>query len=205
MNSDNIYVVCSNRLEIFKTKEEAKNYYSHCYHLSEGAEREEYASILMDLDLSNLGKDFFSDYCSEISLKLDKQSDVFLTLKLKDTLSIKETIKYYEEKIKPIIEVANDYNINFDRDCPFDSFGSDEEVEDLSIYGFSKFYNEILRKMNVYVEEINTIEKSDGKYEMLIDNGLIVDIKVWDKLDDVDNNISLIINYIKRKEKETIL
>ena len=45
--NNKIYTVCYDTLDVFNTKEEAKKFYSECYYMSEGAEQERYASILI--------------------------------------------------------------------------------------------------------------------------------------------------------------
>ena len=133
---DNAYTVCYDSLSVFKSKENAKKFYSECYQMSEGAEHERYASILVDLNFSNVGKDNVSSDCRDIRIEMDE--DEFLITELDENLSIDEAIKYYEEKIQPILDVSDDYGVDFNRIVPFDDFGSDEEMD--YIASFSKYY-----------------------------------------------------------------
>ena len=53
----NIYCVCYNTLSVFKNKERAKKFFLTCYYSSEGAEKERYSNILIDLDFSDIATD----------------------------------------------------------------------------------------------------------------------------------------------------
>lgn len=111
--NDKIYTVCYDTLYVFDSKKEAKRYFGECYYMSEGAEHDRYASILVDLNFSNLGKDNVSRDCREINIKMNSNTDECLKVNLNKYLSIEDTIKYYEEKIAPILEISNDYGVNF--------------------------------------------------------------------------------------------
>ena len=199
MNYSNIYTICYNNLNVFETKEDAKMFYTICYYVTEGAERERYASILIELDFSNICKDNVSSYCNSISIKSAKNEGKLWNIKLKDNLSIDETIKYYEEKIKPIIEVSEEYNIDFNNSIPFEYFGSDEEP--YSNTSFSNYYKEILEKFDIKNVNVSTDNFSDGKYELIINNQ---DFKItaWDNLETVVNNVNLMVEKLKANENE---
>lgn len=198
MSYSDVYTVSYNCLDVFKTKREAQKFYTTCYHCSEGAEQQRYASILVNLNFSNLGKDNVSKSCDEIHIKLQGNKDKFITIKLDDYLSIDNTIKYYEENIKPILDISETYNIDFNNEIPFEYFGSEEEI---NMYTFSSYYMDIIKKMGIDVKSIVTIEKSAGKYEMKVDEN-IIDVRAWDKLDDVFENIKTIKELFKEKNKE---
>lgn len=198
MSYSDVYTVSYNCLDVFKTKREAQKFYTTCYHCSEGAEQQRYASILVNLNFSNLGKDNVSKSCDEIHIKLQGNKDKFITIKLDDYLSIDNTIKYYEENIKPILDISEAYNIDFNNEIPFEYFGSEEEI---NMYTFSSYYMDIIKKMEIDVKSIVTIEKSAGKYEMKVDEN-IIDVRAWDKLDDVFENIKTIKELFKEKNKE---
>ena len=106
--------------------------------------------------------------------------------------------KYYEENIKPILDISEAYNIDFNNEIPFEYFGSEEEI---NMYTFSSYYMDIIKKMGIDVKSIVTIEKSAGKYEMKVDEN-IIDVRAWDKLDDVFENIKTIKELFKEKNKE---
>ena len=198
MSYSDVYTVSYNCLDVFKTKREAQKFYTTCYHCSEGAEQQRYASILVNLNFSNLGKDNVSKSCDEIHIKLQGNKDKFITIKLDDYLSIDNTIKYYEENIKPILDISEAYNIDFNNEIPFEYFGSEEEI---NMYTFSSYYMDIIKKMGIDVKSIVTIEKSAGKYEMKVDEN-IIDVRAWDKLDDAFENIKTIKELFKEKNKE---
>ena len=198
MSYSDVYTVSYNCLDVFKTKREAQKFYTTCYHCSEGAEQQRYASILVNLNFSNLGKDNVSKSCDEIHIKLQGNKDKFITIELDDYLSIDNTIKYYEENIKPILDISEAYNIDFNNEIPFEYFGSEEEI---NMYTFSSYYMDIIKKMGIDVKSIVTIEKSAGKYEMKVDEN-IIDVRAWDKLDDVFENIKTIKELFKEKNKE---
>lgn len=192
--SNKVYTVCYDRLDVFNNKSEAKDFYSDCYYMSEGAEHERYASILVDLNFSNIGRDNVSAYCGEISVK---QEDKILNIKLDKSLSIEDAINFYEEKVQPILEVSDDYGIGFNRMVPFDEFGSDEESDYMS--SFSKYYQELFKKFNISVDNISTEEISDGKYNLVVDDTELT-IKAGDKIESVIDNVDTMLEISKKKD-----
>lgn len=192
--SNKVYIVCYDRLDVFNNKSEAKDFYSDCYYMSEGAEHERYASILVDLNFSNIGRDNVSAYCGEISVK---QEDKILNIKLDKSLSIEDAINFYEEKVQPILEVSDDYDIDFNRMVPFDEFGSDEESDYMS--SFSKYYQELFKKFNISVDNISTEEISDGKYNLVVDDTELT-IKAGDKIESVIDNVDTMLEISKKKD-----
>lgn len=192
--SNKVYTVCYDRLDVFNNKSEAKDFYSDCYYMSEGAEHERYASILVDLNFSNIGKDNVSTYCREISVK---QEDKILNIRLDKALSIEDTINFYEEKVQTILEVSDDYGIDFNRMVPFDEFGSDEESDYMS--SFSKYYQELFKKFNISVDNISTEEISDGKYNLVVDDTELT-IKAGDKIESVIDNVDTMLEISKKKD-----
>ena len=192
--SNKVYTVCYDRLDVFNNKSEAKNFYSDCYYMSEGAEHERYVSILVDLNFSNIGRDNVSAYCREISVK---QEDKILNIKLDKSLSIEDAINFYEEKVQPILEVSDDYGIDFNRMVPFDEFGSDEESDYMS--SFSKYYQELFKKFNISVDNISTEEISDGKYNLVVDDTELT-IKAGDKIESVIDNVDTMLEISKKKD-----
>lgn len=192
---DNAYTICYDSLSVFKSKEAAKKFYSECYQMSEGAEHERYASILVDLNFSNVGKDNVSSDCSDIRIEMDE--DEFLIIELDEDLSSDEAIKYYEEKIQPILDVSDDYGVDFNRVVPFDDFGSDEEIDYMS--SFSKYYKELFEKFNIEVDNIYTEEISDGKYNLMVDD-LELRLRASDKIESVIDNVETMIEISKNKD-----
>lgn len=198
--TDKIYTVCYDTLYVFDSKKEAKEYFSECYYMSEGAEHNRYASILVDLNFSNLGKDNVSRDCREINIKMNSSADECLKVNLNKYLSIENTIKYYEEKIAPILEISNDYGVNFFIKTPFEDFGSDSEI--YTNISFSDYYKELLEKFNLKINNIQTESRSDGKYTITI-NDKEFDIVAWDDLNGVIDNVDSMIEVLsENKESE---
>lgn len=191
------YAICYDTLYVFNNKEEAKKHFLFCYDCSEGAEHERYASILVDLNFSNTGKDNISKQCNQVSIKLDNETEGMLNVELNEFLSIDDTINYYENKINPILEVSKNYDVNFRRKIPFEDFGSDNYI---NMSSFSDYYKEILNKLKINVNEIYTNEVSDGKYTLLLNNEIICDVDAWDNLDSVVQNIEAIDKFYREKD-----
>lgn len=198
--NDKIYTVCYDTLYVFDSKKEAKRYFGECYYMSEGAEHDRYASILVDLNFSNLGKDNVSRDCREINIKMNSNTDECLKVNLNKYLSIEDTIKYYEEKIAPILEISNDYGVNFFIKTPFEDFGSDSEI--YTNISFSDYYKKLLEKFDLKINNIQTELRSDGKYTITI-NEKEFDIVAWDDLNGVIDNVDSMIEVLsENKESE---
>lgn len=198
--NDKIYTVCYDTLYVFDSKKEAKNHFSKCYYMSEVAEHDRYASILVDLNLSNLGKDNVSRDCREINIKMNSNADECLKVNLNKYLSIEDTIKYYEEKIVPILEISNDYGVNFFIKTPFEDFGSDSEI--YTNISFSDYYKKLLEKFDLKINNIQTESRSDGKYTIII-NDKEFDIVAWDDFNGVIDNVDSMIEVLsENKESE---
>lgn len=113
-----------------------------------------------------------------------------------------------------IQNVANEYGINFDNDTPFENFyapDSDGEGEDetwySSDYDWASFYDKILHDLgygeNPILNDLRAEvhELSDGKYEMhlMLGNKLYtVDLRAWDKVEDVKDNVENIVNILSK-------
>ena len=113
-----------------------------------------------------------------------------------------KSFSYYENIIDKILDVSEEYNIDYDSNCPFESFGSDDESQYYETYSFSKFYKNILGKNNIEVNDITTIIKSSGKYIITIDNKYEFEIKTWDNLEAVIDNVDSMIDLLKEKKLE---
>lgn len=203
MNYSNVYAVCYDNLYVFNSKEDAKNFFGDCYYMSEGAEHERYASILVDLNFSNLGKDNVSTYCREISIQSSENK--FLNVELESDFSIDDAIKYYEEKLQPILEVSKNYDVDFNRKIPFDNFGSDEDS--YSKNSFSNYYQDLCEKLDIKFDNIYTEEESDGKYKLFV-NDIDFKLTAWDSLNSVLDNLCFMTVLDKtnnlKKENENI-
>ncbi len=109
-----------------------------------------------------------------------------------------------------IQNVANEYGISFENRTPFEDFyapDSDGEGEDdkwySADYDWADFYDKILHDLgygeNPVLNDLRAEvhERSDGKYEMhlMVNNKpYIVDLRAWDKLEDVKNNVEYIVS-----------
>lgn len=182
----NIYAICGNELYVFNSKEEAKDFFSECYYSSEGSERSRYASILVGLNYNNICKDDISTECRGVNIKENGSEDIIYS-SLPYKMPIKDTIDYFQTKVLPILKVANDYSVDFHRKIPFEHFGADEDSSFMA--SFTDFYNEIL---NGNLRNAETIEKSDGKYEMMINDNSVIDLRAWDDLENVIDNVETI-------------
>lgn len=200
MKFDKIYTVCYDTLDVFNTKEEARKFYSDCYYNSEGAEHERYANILIDLNFCDIGKDNISKDCREIAIKISDGEFEFIKVKLDKSLSIDDTIKYYEEIIHPILIVSENYRINFNNNSPFEDFGNDYDSQFGAMYSFSNYYQEILEQINIVVDNISTSDWSAGKYNLIINNEEFK-LTAWDNLESVIDNINSMLNLFKEKDK----
>lgn len=109
---------------------------------------------------------------------------------------------HYQELISTILEVSDEYNVDFNSRTPFQDFCSDEDASYGTMYSFSNYYKDILEKFNVKVESILTDNWSDGKYKITINNNNIFDIKAWDGIDSVIDNVESMIEILKNKESE---
>ena len=115
-----------------------------------------------------------------------------------------------------ILSVADEFGVDFDNKTPFEYFyapDSDGEDEDdqwySSDYDWADFYDRILHDMGYGENPIlndcraEVHEVSDGKDEMILThNGTeyTVDLRAWDKLEDVKNNVYAIIDILKNKK-----
>lgn len=179
----NVYVVCNNKLYVFDDIYKAKIYFISLCFVSSEKQQNKYYSILNKIDHQKIADDGTSKSCKEIIIVKNNT----VKYKLNNRLSVDNGIQFYQDKIIPILDIANDYGVDFSKSTPFEDFGSDEEIDYMS--SFSNFYNEILGEV---LKDIKTIEKSDGKYEMKINDKLVIDIRAWDNLNDVVDNVETI-------------
>ena len=98
-----------------------------------------------------------------------------------------------------VLEVSKEYDINFNNKIPFQDYGSDEETTYMC--SFSNYYKEIFEKLN-YSFDIKTDEVSDGKYELVINNEYLLDIRAWDSIRDVLDNVETILELEKEKQQK---
>lgn len=162
-------------------------------------------SLCSDKEIEQLKKDLLyqdkleEDMYSKIAKKCDEYDLIMNVINERED---GKPFSYYAKLISGILEVSEDYGVCFDSYCPFDLFGSDDEVRKLGMSSFSDYYREILFKNNINVDNITTREKSDGKYIVTINNTHNFDIKAWEKIDEVIDNVETMINELKEKEKD---
>ena len=118
-----------------------------------------------------------------------------------DFLSIHDTVELYEKLIKPILEVSDEYDIDFNKKIPFETFGADNEI---NMSSFSEYYKDLCRIFKIEFNKIETKEFSDGKYNLYIDDE-IIDIRAWDNLQSVIDNVKTIIEIYKKKYLENAI
>jgi len=109
-------------------------------------------------------------------------------------------LKEYKNILSAVMEVSKEYDVNFLRKIPFECFGSDEEETYMS--SFSNYYREIFEKLNCNIETITTKEISDGKYMVRINNDYRLDVRAWDSLISVLDNVDFIIEAERYKLKQ---
>ena len=192
-----IYTVSCDALSVFQNKKDAINYYNYCSNMSEGAERERYLSVLAGLHNNSIAKDGISNHCDSINIHAGDHRDKNLCYQIGNS-SIKEAIDIYETKLQPILEVSANYGINLFSHIPFEEFGSDDDA--YILFSFSDYYRDLLEKFNIEVSSIKTDDVSDGKYKIVINDKMILDVRAWDDFNAVIDNVDTIIEYSKKEE-----
>lgn len=106
-----------------------------------------------------------------------------------------------------ISSVAREYGVDFNNKTPFEYFYAPDDEEFYSdSYDWASFYDKILHDMgygeNPVLNDLKAEvhEVSDGKYSLsLFINGKeeVIDLRAWDKLEDVKNNVYEIISLLK--------
>ena len=174
-NFDNeVYTLCYNSLDVFKNKKDAIKFYNECYLMSEGAEQSRYASILFDLNNNKtIALDNASNGCNDICILTSGYFESPLKVNLINKLSVYDSIKYYKEKILPILDICNEENIRFDCRTPFEDYSFDD---DINMKSLTNFYSKLLNKRNIDFNNIYTDEICDGKYELKVNDDLSLKI-----------------------------
>ena len=65
---------------------------------------------------------------------------------------------------------------------------------------FTDYYNDIFKKLDISFDSMLTKEKSDGKYELILDDN-ILDLSAWDSLENVIDNVDSAIEFHRNKDK----
>lgn len=103
-----------------------------------------------------------------------------------------------DEKKEAILKASKDYGVDFDTTNPFEYFDADNGNYNMS--SFTDYYNDIFKKLNISFDSIFTKEKSDGKYELVLDDN-ILDISAWDSLENVIDNVDSALEFYRNKDK----
>ncbi len=193
------YAVCYDTLYVFKNVVELKKFFLKGYYSSEGAEQERYASILVAADFDEIVKDNVSEICNEISIK---KEDKCVQVHLKEDMNPTKALYYFKNTIKPILEVCDDYGIDFNMRIPFEDFGNDDESTYGRMISISTFYNNLLQKFDIEVDNIETRDRSDGKYIITINNNKEFDMSAGDDLENVIDNVESMIEELAKEDIE---
>ncbi len=194
------YAVCYDTLYVFNNLDDLKQHFGICYYSSDGAEQQRYASILINSDFKEIAMDNVSDDCKSIAINNYNNSNKNIFIQFEERKSIVDSLNYFNNLVKPILNVCEEYNVNFSLAIPFEDFGSDRDSAYGNMYSISNFYEDILEKFGINVESIETDDKSDGKYEITINNKEVFDTCAWEKLEGVIDNIESLLELLKSKE-----
>lgn len=103
-----------------------------------------------------------------------------------------------DEKKEAILKVSKDYDVDFSTKLPFEYFDADNGNYNMS--SFTGYYNDIFKKLDINFDSMLTKEKSDGKYELILDDN-ILDLSAWDSLENVIDNVDSAIEFYRNKDK----
>lgn len=137
-----------------------------------------------------------ADKCDEYDLIMNKLKEEHNEVLYK--------FDYYKNLISNISEVSEEYNIDFNNRSPFQNFGNDEDAAYGTMYSFSNYYKDILKKFNIDVENITTEDWSDGKYIITINEKNKFKTYAWENINGVIDNIESMIDKLKQKEGEIV-
>lgn len=197
------YAGCYDTLYVFKNKNDLDRYFYQCYSLSEGAEQKRYAQILSEAQCDNkISLDGRNNLYNEISINVDGNNFINYNLDKKNTLN--SAISIYENILKPIIKISENYYIDFTSKNSFSDFGNDSECENLNLYNFSTYYKDLAKEFNINIESIITDDVLGGGYECTINNQTLFDVSIKNNINDVVNNVGEIIEYCNTKEETVI-
>jgi len=130
--------------------------------------------------------------CTEYDLIMDR---------LKDTRgSDLYKFNYYKNLISKVLDVSEEYGVDFDTKIPFQDFGSDDETAYGVMSSFSNYYKDILKELNINVDNISTDNWSDGKYIITINDKDTFETYAWESINGVIDNIESMKEQIKIKE-----
>lgn len=136
----------------------------------------------------------FAKKCSEYDFIVNKIKE--------ENDSNNSKFSYYQRLFSKVLDVSDDYNIDFHSKSPFQDFGDDEESAYNGMYSFSKYYEEILKKFNIKVNDIKTESWSDGKYIITLNNSEVLNVAAWDSINSVIDNVESMRETLKEKESE---
>ena len=136
----------------------------------------------------------FAKKCSEYDFIVNKIKE--------ESESNNSKFSYYQKLVSKVLDVSDDYNVDFHSKSPFQDFGDDEESAYNGMYSFSKYYEEILKKFNIKVNDIKTESWSDGKYIITLNNSETLNVAAWDSINSVIDNVESMLEILKEKESE---
>lgn len=113
-----------------------------------------------------------------------------------------DKFNYYKNLISNILEVSEEYGVDFDNRTPFQDFGSDDETAYGVMSSFSNYYKDILKELNINVENISTDNWSDGKYIITINDKDVFETRAWESINGVIDNTESMLEILKEKERE---
>lgn len=206
--SNNILFINGSTLIVFGKEKTAEKYFSYlCYptvYEKRWGEKRVYKSILDDIKRRKKNNKSYPIYCIYDNNPLLNKiyiTDYYhkrLKIQLDKFMINTEIIDYYENKIVPILNISKSYNINFATKIPFEFFADDNSSE--TMHSFSEYYTKLLHHFGVDINNVVTKEISAGKYEMKINNQ-IIDVRAWDNIESVLDNVDLILETEKQKNK----
>ena len=195
------FAVCYNSFYVFKNKKELKKFFNDCYCSSEGSEQKRYATILINSDSDQrILSDCVSKNCNEIIIQNYNNFEEFLTISLAKAKTINETFEYFKKVIEPIMQVSEEFSVDYNKEIPFLYFGSDTESAYGQTSSFSDFYKGIMKKLNINIDNIWTNEWSDGKYIIKFNENEEFKTYAWESIGGVIDNVELIVSKMNEKE-----
>ena len=124
----------------------------------------------------------------------------FLTISLAKAKTINETFEYFKKVIEPIMQVSEEFSVDYNKEIPFLYFGSDTESAYGQTSSFSDFYKGIMKKLNINLDNIWTNEWSDGKYIIKFNENEEFKTYAWESIGGVIDNVELIVSKMNEKE-----
>lgn len=194
MKDNEIYIVSDKALCIWDDFESVINYYTHVYNVCKKRNDyyyPEYAAIVLDImqglkysnprNLKNCNA--IHDYkgkglYSYIDHPFPKRMDIF------------EGMNFWDTKIKKVLEICDDYDIDYNNKGFKES---DNET-------IKRFYLRIFDEFDVDANSIFFDKKDDSSFELIVSDKIKVKVGKKDKIMDVLNNVEYIKKEIEKKK-----